>query len=67
MKWILNIVGALMILTGGVWGLQGVGVLPGSFMSGQLMWLIIGAIVFVAGVVLLVAVNRPRHAPGGEA
>jgi hypothetical protein len=67
MKWILNIVGALMILTGGVWGFQGVGVLPGSFMSGQLMWLIIGAIVFVVGVVLLVAANRPRHMPGGEA
>jgi hypothetical protein len=67
MKWALNIVGALMILTGGVWGLQGVGVLPGSFMSGQLLWLIIGSIVFVVGVVLLVAINRPRHMPGGEA
>ena len=35
MRYVLLIVGGLMILVGGVWLLQGVGILPGSFMTGQ--------------------------------
>ena len=31
MRWVLLILGSLMVLTGDVWTLQGIGVLPGSF------------------------------------
>jgi hypothetical protein len=47
------VLGLIAVLTGGVWILQGVGILPGSFMSGQRMWLIIGLVVAVVGVALL--------------
>ena len=40
-------------LTGGVWILQGIGVLPGSFMTGDIMWAAIGAVLwFVSGLLL---------------
>jgi len=43
-------VGVIAILVGLVWILQGAGVLPGSFMTGQTMWLIIGIVVAALGV-----------------
>jgi hypothetical protein len=58
MKILLNIVGVLAILVGTVWFLQGVNILPGSFMSGQTQWAINGGIAFVVGVGLLVFTNR---------
>ena len=55
MRWVLIIVGIVLILLGGVWVLQGTNVLTGSaVMSGQSLWTVIGAIVAVAGIVLLV-------------
>jgi len=38
MRIALIIVGAVLVFFGGVWFLQGVNVLPGSFMSGQIRW-----------------------------
>ncbi len=63
MKIVLDIVGALLILGGGVWFLQGINVLPGSFMTGQIQWAINGGIAILVGIVLLVVVNlrRPRR------
>ena len=46
------ILGVIAILAGAVWILQGTGVLPGSFMTGQRMWLIIGIIVGIVGLAL---------------
>ena len=60
MKIVLNIVAVLLILMGGVWFLQGINVLPGSFMTGQIRWAIYGGIAVAAGIVLLVAANRRR-------
>lgn len=60
LKWILNIVGVLLFLAGAVWFFQGVGVLPGSFMSGQMQWAINGTVAMVVGVAMLVIANRPR-------
>ena len=45
--------GFIALITGGVWILQGVGILPGSFMSGQRTWLLIGLVVAALGVVLV--------------
>ena len=38
----LNILGALLVLVGVVWSLQGLNLLGGSFMTGQGQWLAIG-------------------------
>ena len=43
------VAGVIAILVGAVWILQGSGVLPGSFMTGQTMWLVIGILVASLG------------------
>ncbi len=58
MKIFWNIVGVILILTGGIWFLQGVSILPGSIMTGQTQWAIYGGIAILAGVGLLLYVNR---------
>ena len=53
MKIVLNIVAALLIFTGIVWILQGINILPGSFMTGNTHWTLAGiALLFAAGVLL---------------
>ena len=42
MKWIAYVIGSLLVLTGVVWFLQGIGLLPGSFMAGQTQWAFAG-------------------------
>ena len=58
MKMILMIAGVLLLLVGGVWILQGINVLPGSFMTGQTKWAVYGAITAVIGVALIVLSRR---------
>jgi hypothetical protein len=58
MKSTMSIAGAILILMGTVWFLQGVNVLPGSFMSGQTRWAVNGIIAVVAGLALVVASRR---------
>jgi len=55
MRYVLLIVGGMMALMGGVWMLQGVGVLPGSFMTGQAFWAIVGALFLAVGGMLVFA------------
>jgi len=55
-----TIVGALCLLVGCIWFLQGINVLPGSFMTGQTKWAISGALLFIAGIAIL-AVGRRRR------
>jgi hypothetical protein len=45
-----------------IWFLQGINVLPGSFMTGQIRWAVYGGIAFAAGIALLLLSNRPRKA-----
>ena len=49
MRYVLLVVGGLIILMGCVWLLQGIGILPGSFMTGQPFWAVMGAIFVVVG------------------
>jgi len=63
MKIVLNIIGVLLALMGAVWFLQGINVLPGSFMTGQTQWAIYGVITVIIGVALLVYANRRRASP----
>jgi uncharacterized membrane protein HdeD (DUF308 family) len=60
MRIVLNILGVVCLFIGGTWVLQGINVLPGSFMTGQTKWAIYGAIVLLAGIALLVRANRRR-------
>ena len=61
MRIVLNIVGVLLMLVGAVWFLQGMNVLPGSFMTGQTQWAIYGGIAFVVGIAALYGARRvPR-------
>jgi hypothetical protein len=55
LRYVLLIVGGLMDLVGVVWLLQGIGVLPGSFMTGQFFWAVMGAIFMVVGSLLIFA------------
>ncbi len=55
MRYVLLIVGGLMALVGVVWLLQGIGILPGSFMTGQTFWAVMGAIFLVVGGLLAFA------------
>jgi hypothetical protein len=60
MRIALNILGILCLLIGCVWFLQGINVLPGSFMTGQTKWALYGGLVAVAGIGLLFVANRRR-------
>ena len=60
MRIIQNIGGALLLLVGGTWFLQGVGILPGSFMSGQAQWAVYGGVTAASGLLLLINANRRR-------
>ncbi len=55
------IAGILLALVGAVWIGQGLGLLRGSsFMVDDIRWAVLGAVVLVAGVVLIVAARRRR-------
>ena len=55
MKIVLNIVGGLLVIMGTIWFLQGINVLPGSFMTGQTRWAVRrGIAALVVGIVLLI-------------
>jgi len=58
-------VGVVAILIGLVWVGQGLNLIPGSFMTGDPTWFVIGAVVALAGVLLLLAglSRSPRGGP----
>jgi hypothetical protein len=62
MRIALNIVGAVLVFFGTVWFLQGVNVLPDSFMTGQMRWAVRGGIATIVGIALLIWANRKRQA-----
>ena len=53
----LRIVGLTLVIVGTIWLLQGIGVLPGSFMTGQIRWAVYGGIAVAAGISILVALR----------
>jgi hypothetical protein len=58
LKFKLNAVGVVLVVVGSIWFLQGIGVLPGSFMTGQIRWAVYGGIAVAAGIALLMAAKR---------
>jgi len=57
----MNILGLLCLLVGGVWILQGINILPGSFMTGQTKWAIYGCLMVILGIGVLISANRSRR------
>lgn len=49
-----------LLLIGAIWVLQGLNILPGSFMTGQIIWAVIGAPMVLIGAGLAWWVNRRR-------
>ncbi|MGH2486744.1 MAG: hypothetical protein ACRDHE_12095 [Ktedonobacterales bacterium] len=62
MRWRWVVIGALAVLIGGVWTLQGFNVIGGSAMSGKAAFAVIGPIVGVVGLALVVFGARRRVA-----
>jgi hypothetical protein len=54
MRWILLVLGVLMMLMGITWALQGANVLLGSIMSGDPFWLVAGIAVALVGAALAI-------------
>ena len=58
---VLGAIGALISAIGLIWTLQGLGVIPGSFMTGNQTWLFIGLVCLAAGILApIVAVRWQR-------
>ncbi|OLE21703.1 MAG: hypothetical protein AUG44_26825 [Actinobacteria bacterium 13_1_20CM_3_71_11] len=62
--WLWVVVGALLVVVGGVWTLQGLNVMGGSAMSGVTLWAVIGPIVALAGLALAVVGARQLRRTG---
>lgn len=58
MKIALSIISVLLVLMGGIWALQGLSILGGSFMVGQTRWLYIGLLTMIFGGVLFFVTRR---------
>lgn len=61
MRIVLRVVAILLILIGIIWILQGINVLPGSFMTGQIQWAYRGGAAAIVGLLILVLANRGRR------
>jgi uncharacterized membrane protein YidH (DUF202 family) len=60
---VLIIVGVIALIVGAVFAGQGANLIPGSSMTGDRMWLYIGLIVAIVGIILIVLGLR-RRGPG---
>jgi len=52
------VLAAVLAVVGGVWLGQGLGFIGGSFMTGSLLWAVIGAALLVLAVVILFRERR---------
>ena len=58
--WVRVVIGVVLVLTGIVWIGQGVGAIGGSFMTGDPLWAVIGAVCVFFGAALLLGARRAR-------
>jgi len=57
----MKLLGYILIAFGSIWFLQGINVLPGSFMTGQIQWAIYGGITVAVGIGALVLAKRRKR------
>ena len=60
LRWIAGGLGLAFVLVGCIWVLQGIGVLPGSVMSGDSRWAVYGGIIAAVGLGLVIFGAWPR-------
>jgi hypothetical protein len=60
MKTILNGFALMLVFAGGIFFLQGINILPGSFMTGDPQWAINGGLFIVAGIGLSLWASRRK-------
>jgi hypothetical protein len=60
MKWVLYVVALLLFLPGLTFFLQGLNILPGSFMTGDPQWAINGSIMMVIALGIFVFAIRSK-------
>jgi hypothetical protein len=58
LKTIMKAVGGVLVLVGAIWVLQGINLLPGSFMTGDPQWTVNGAITIVIGAAVFLIGSR---------
>ncbi len=58
MKWLVDIVGVLLVLLGIWWILQGTNIVPVGFMAGHLQYALLGLITAIIGGALVIYTNR---------
>ncbi len=62
MKWVLIIIGVLLLVVGVIWALQGTNILPYGQMAGHRRWIVIGGGLGIIGIILIVLGARIRAA-----
>ncbi|CAN7224240.1 hypothetical protein [Mesorhizobium sp. LjNodule214] len=60
MRLMRNLLALIVLAIGLMWSLQGIGLVPGSFMTGQSQWLYIGLVTMLVGLLGLGWANRSR-------
>ena len=60
--WVLLILGGILVVVGLLWLGQGVGLIGGSFMTGHVVWAVVGAVCIVIGALLVRAGLQWRRA-----
>jgi uncharacterized membrane protein len=60
LHWILLGIGIVLDLVGLIWILQGVNILPGSFMTGDRFWAYAGGVLTIVGMVLVALAMRRK-------
>ena len=60
LRWLATVLSGPLLLIGFIWILQGLNILPGSFMTGQIIWAVYGVLMVILGGGLVWWVNRRR-------
>jgi hypothetical protein len=63
MKWVLIIIGLLVLVVGVIWALQGTNVLPYGQMAGHRRWIVLGGGLGIIGIILIVIGARIKAKP----
>jgi len=59
--WTRLVIGVVLVVVGFVWFGQGIGLIGGSFMTGEAFWAVMGVFAIVVGAVLLRGAARARR------
>jgi len=63
LRYLATFLAGPLLVIGIIWILQGINILPGSFMTGQIIWAIYGVPMALVGAALIWWVNRRPSGP----